>query len=42
MAKNKFNKNRSDDKSSNAKTSSTNPIETDNDMDKPTRGIPRI
>lgn len=37
MAKNKSNKNRNDDK-----PSSPNPIETDNDMDKPTRGIPRI
>jgi len=42
MAKNNFNKNRNDNKLSNKKKAESNPIETDNDMDKPTRGIPRI
>ena len=42
MEKDNSNKNNKDDKLSNKKKAESNPLETDNDMDKPTRGIPRI
>ena len=42
MVKNESNKNRNNDKSSNTKTGNPIPMEADQDMHKPARGLPKM